>query len=475
MKLNILHTNDLHGHLENWPVISDYLRSTKAYYQTKGEPTLLIDVGDALDTVHPLVESTQGQVMIELFNEVGYDLVTIGNNEGLNFTNAQLDYLYSHATYDVTLANLLDSRTYDYPKWAQPLLYRIIDGKRMAFIGLTAPYATYTLNGYELIDPYDALEEQLRNISRSSDTVDLIVLLSHLGLAEDRIIAKMYPQIDLILGGHTHHVLVHGEEVYQTKLAASGRYGHYVGLIELEFITPRPQRYWKQASRKWEINCSVKTIEQLIESTGLPQTNYYEKLGRQALSEQSIAYTPHHFSATALSGEHSFIQMTLKALSESTDIPIAILSSGLFLSDLPAGVVSDNDLHEALPHPMHIAILTFTGEHLISLLEEMAGQEEDLKFRMITGMGFRGKIFGELVMRGVVYDFDRSEWLHDSRPIMPNKTYQVVTVDHFWFIPFFPTIAKYGSPRLLFPDFLRHITADYLRKNYPIVQRTDEE
>lgn len=475
MKLNILHTNDLHGHLENWPTIREYLKQQKALFEAKDEPVLLVDVGDALDSVHPLVESTQGEIMVDLFNEVGYDIVTIGNNEGLNFTNAQLDYLYSHASYDVTLANLLDSQTYNYPKWAQPLLYRVIEGKRLAFIGLTAPYATYTLNGYELIDPYDALEEQLRNISRSSETVDLIVVLSHLGISEDRMIAKMYPQIDLILGSHTHHVLTQGEEVYQSTLAASGRYGNYVGLVELELLPEQPKRHWKQATKKWKINCSVKTIEQLTSLTGIAQTDYYENIGRQTLKQQPIASTPHGFSATALSGKHSFIEMALKALTEYTDTSLAILSSGLFLSDLPSVIVSNNDLHEALPHPMHIATLTFTGEHLVRLLEEMASQEEDLKFRMISGMGFRGKIFGELVMRGLRYDIERGEWLCQNAPIDDYRTYQIAIVDHYWFIPFFPTIAKYGSPRLLFPDFLRHVVADYLGKIYPLVERIDEE
>lgn len=475
MKLNILHTNDLHGHLENWPTIREYLKQQRAHFEAKGEPTLLIDVGDALDSVHPLVESTQGEIMVDLFNEAGYDIVTIGNNEGLNFTNAQLDYLYARASYDVTLANLLDSQTYNYPQWAQPIVYRVIEGKRLAFIGLTAPYATYTLNGYELIDPYDALEEQLRNLSRSSEIVDLIVVLSHLGLSEDRLIAKMYPQIDLILGSHTHHVLVHGEEVHQSTLAASGRYGHYVGLIELEILPQQRKNRWNLTSKKWKINCSVKTIEQLTDLTGISQTNYYETLGRQILKQEPIAYVPHGFSATNLKGKQSFIELALRALNDYTNTPIAILSSGLFLSDLPSGTISNNDLHEALPHPMHIAILTFSGERLILLLEEMVEQEEDLRFRMISGMGFRGKIFGELVMRGVHYDATQNEWLYQNQSIDKERTYQVAIVDHYWFIPFFPTIAKYGSPQLLFPDFLRHVVADYLRKTYPITERIDKE
>lgn len=468
MKINILHTNDLHGHLENWPIIREYLKLQRAYFTQKQEPFLLVDIGDALDTVHPMVEASQGEIMVDLFNEAGYDIVTIGNNEGLNFTNNQLDYLYSKAEFEVTLANLLDSRTYDYPRWANPLVYREIEGQRIALIGLTAPYATYTLNEYELVDPFAALEQQLRKIQQSNQVVDLIIVLSHLGLKDDRLLAQKFPQIDLIIGGHTHHVLLDGEEVHNSTLAAAGKYGHYVGHIELELLPNNHQSVWEKNKRRWKIECHLATIEQLRDLTEIPISDSFETQGRQILRKQPVAHLPHYLSVGRKQGTHSFIKLALDAICESTHTQIGLLTTGLFLSDLSDGLVTENDLHEALPHSMHLIVMTFTGKHLLQLLEELMSQEDDLRHRLINGMGFRGKIFGEFVFKGVSYDENSKQWFAGEELVEHHKVYRVAAVDHYWFLPFFPTIADYGSPQLLFPAFLRHVVADYLRKYYPL-------
>lgn len=82
-KITILHTNDLHSHLENWPKIRRYLIETRTKLQLEGNQVLVFDLGDAMDRVHPLTEATDGKANVELMNTINYDAVTIGNNEGL--------------------------------------------------------------------------------------------------------------------------------------------------------------------------------------------------------------------------------------------------------------------------------------------------------------------------------------------------------------------------------------------------------
>ena len=112
--------------------------------------------------------------------------------------------------------------------------------------------------------------------------------------------------------------------------------------------------------------------------------------------------------------------------------------------------------------------MTFNGQDLLNLIEEILDQEDDLRNRLISGMGFRGKIFGEFVFKGLTFNVETQEWLTDDGPIESQRTYRIAAVDHYWFLPFFPTIADYGAPELLFPDFIRHSVADYLRKRYPL-------
>lgn len=117
-KITILHTNDLHSHFENWPRIRRYLLQTRKQLNAQADSSVItVDLGDAVDRVHPLTEVTNGQANVELLNQIHYDAVTIGNNEGLTNTHEQLDELYKEANFDVVLANLLDMKTKLMPKW----------------------------------------------------------------------------------------------------------------------------------------------------------------------------------------------------------------------------------------------------------------------------------------------------------------------------------------------------------------------
>lgn len=66
------------------------------------------------------------------------------------------------------------------------------------------------------------------------DEVDVVVILSHLGLSTDRRLAEQIMGIDVILGGHTHHVLEEPLVIGQTVLGAAGKFGQWLGKVVLE-------------------------------------------------------------------------------------------------------------------------------------------------------------------------------------------------------------------------------------------------
>ena len=125
--IHILHTNDIHSHLENWSRISDFLLTKKQQYQQQGDSVFLFDVGDAVDRVHPLTEATMGQANIALMNKIGYTAATIGNNEGIGLSHHQLQHLYDQANFPIILDNLYDQKTHQRPTFVKP--YEIITTK----------------------------------------------------------------------------------------------------------------------------------------------------------------------------------------------------------------------------------------------------------------------------------------------------------------------------------------------------------
>ena len=85
------------------------------------------------------------------------------------------------------------------------------EGTKLGFIGLTAPFPlTYNPNGWT-IKQVEAVLPQL--ITEVAPQCDVLILLSHLGIDTDFMIAANYPEIQVILGSHTHHLFKDGEKL----------------------------------------------------------------------------------------------------------------------------------------------------------------------------------------------------------------------------------------------------------------------
>src|SRR5690606_13832203 len=106
-------------------------------------------------------------------------------------------------------------------------IYKTSKGTKIGVTAATAYYRPlYKLLGWELSEPLSELENQIAELQKQAD---IIIVLSHLGMHDDQKIAENNPRVDLILGGHTHHVFMNGKKVNHTTLCAAGRYGEYIG------------------------------------------------------------------------------------------------------------------------------------------------------------------------------------------------------------------------------------------------------
>lgn len=458
-KIVLLHTNDLHSHLENWPKIRRFIEQKKRENEKKeNTTTITVDLGDFVDRWHPLSEATDGQANVELMNNVGYDAVTIGNNEGVGNAKDQLNHLYDQANFDILLDNLFDKHLLQPPKWAKK--YKIIETPQQTKIGLlalTAPFPlTYSPNGWDIRNPYDILPELVEELRPK---VDILVLMSHLGIQDDRQIAQELPSIDVILGSHTHHLLIDGQIVNGVQLAAAGKYGQYVG--EVHLTVDEHKNIIQKSARAIPTETMTTFIEDEQESQ-----DYLTK-GHELLAAKKVAKLPYDLSVDIFS-EHSFIYEALEAVKYRGQTQGAMLNSGLFLTGLPAGLINQDQLHTALPHPMHLLNVTLKGSDLIRLVLEIEKNRTFLRNYPIRGMGFRGKIFGQVIYSGISYDAVNHQvhWLNQL--IDNERRYTFTTVDHFMFVPFFPTIEIAGENEFLFPEFIRSVVGEYLNAHYPI-------
>ena len=91
-----------------------------------------------------------------------------------------------------------------------------------------------------------------------------------------------------------------------------------------------------------------------------------------------------------------------------------------------------------------------------------------LRYFPIKGLGFRGELFGEICYDGISYDNESQTVYWQGAKVEPQKEYTLATVDHFLYVPFFPTIEIKGRNQVLFPFFIRDVLGQYLKRNYPI-------
>src|SRR5699024_1654510 len=369
-KITILHTNDFHSHFENWPKVRRYLQKTKKELEDQGQTVITVDLGDAMDRVHPLTEATDGKFNIELLNTVEYDALTIGNNEGIGNSHEQLRDLYTKSKAPVVLDNLIDLRTKKRPSWVK--ISKIIKTKNNTKVGLlacTAPFGpTYAMNDWKALDVDQVLPDMVKMLR---PRVDVLVLMSHLGIDMDRYISEKYPECDVILGSHTHHLLEKGEVDGNTLVCAAGKWGRYTGQVSLTFSTEKRQL--------------ISKVAQTIATQDLPEAmgdqneiNSYTKRGKHMLNTQKVAKLSQPYPGSQVK-DSLLMQETLKAVEETTKTTGAVLNAGLLLGDVESGLLTKNELHELLPHPMRMIRVNLTGYNLWRLIREMEKNRRHLR------------------------------------------------------------------------------------------------
>lgn len=256
-KITILHTNDVHSHIDPFPAsdpkypnMGGAARRASVIESIRRENpnVLLLDAGDIFQGT-PYFNYYGGELEFKLMSMMKYDLATLGNHDfdnGLQGFLAQLP----HASFDFVSANydfkntILDGLIKPYKIFIKDGIKIGIFGLGIELQGLVDP-ANYKETVYN--DPLKVAQDMAR-ILRHTEKCDLVICLSHLGFmfnneptkVNDLMLARNTKDIDLIIGGHTHTFLnkpyieknIDGKEVLVNQV---GCYGLNLGKIDFYF------------------------------------------------------------------------------------------------------------------------------------------------------------------------------------------------------------------------------------------------
>ncbi|MEA0553484.1 bifunctional UDP-sugar hydrolase/5'-nucleotidase [Lysinibacillus irui] len=445
-KIHIFHTNDLHSHFKYWPRMQSFVKEMRNSLAKIGETSYLFDVGDHLDRSNIYTEATVGKGNVQLLNDAGYDVVTIGNNEGITLSHEELFHLYDNANFDVVVANVYSS-TGKNPAWMKPYVVLTTEaGTKVGVIAATAMFEVYyqELN-WQMDEPRSTLLQLAHQLRKE---VDIIVCLSHLGITEDELLAEECPEIDVIFGSHTHHVLPTGKLINGVLLTGGGKFGQYTGHLVIEY---------DKKMRK-----IVEKKDTLIHNKDLPivqneqeRVQFFEDEGNRILNTPVFtttkSYNKEWFHYSQLS------DLFAQAILEKSGADCALFNAGIFLDGLPKGTVTALDLHRIFPHPINLCIIELSVAEMKEIY--MQSKNEEWPYIELKGLGFRGVIFGKMLTYGFSMNENR-QLLINGKLADQDHIYKLVTLDLFTFGYFYPSF-KYAKKQYILPEFLRNIMIDY--------------
>ncbi|SPT96308.1 metallophosphoesterase [Lysinibacillus capsici] len=445
-KIHIFHTNDLHSHFKYWPRMQSYVKEMRNKLGNIGETSYLFDVGDHLDRSNIYTEATIGKGNVRLLNEAGYDVVTIGNNEGITLSHEELFHLYDNANFDVVVANVYASHGKK-PAWMKPyVILTTAMGTKIGVIAATAMFEVY----YEELNWHmdDARSTLLRLAHQLREEVDIVVCLSHLGITEDELLADECPEIDVIFGSHTHHVLPEGKVINGVLLTGGGKFGQYTGHLIIEYDK--------------KLRKIVEKKDTLIHNKDLPIVKNEQKVVQFLEDEGNrILDTPVFTTKKAYNKEwfhySQLSDLFAHAILEKSGADCALFNAGIFLDGLPKGIVTALDLHRIFPHPINLCTIELSVAEMKEIY--MQSKNEEWPYIELKGLGFRGVIFGKILTYGFSMNENR-QLLINGKLADQNHIYKLVTLDLFTFGYFYPSF-KYAKKQYILPEFLRNIMIDY--------------
>ena len=218
-KVIIVSTNDTHAAIEVFPQLTTLIDSLRR----TGAPVVLVDAGD-WTTGNPYADlfPRRGAPQIELMNALGYDLATLGNHEFDNGIDT-LALRLSEARFGVISANM-------HTNGSMPGLppYKIIDAGplRLGFLGLITVAEGGHPEGFRSSFGRATFDDPIGTAKKYAcikDSCDILIALSHLGFEKDSMLATAVPQIEMIIGGHSHTILPEGRWI-GGGLAAGGTF-----------------------------------------------------------------------------------------------------------------------------------------------------------------------------------------------------------------------------------------------------------
>ena len=154
LRLHLMWTNDVHGHIAPEPArfmnpafppplgggasAAKYIKAVRERAAADpNEEVLLVDVGDMFQGT-PIGSKTQGTAVIEYFNAMNYDLAVPGNHD-FDMGRDNCERLANMSDFPWVVCNLREEATGEVVDWCEPYLMLDFQGIKIGVVGIITP------------------------------------------------------------------------------------------------------------------------------------------------------------------------------------------------------------------------------------------------------------------------------------------------------------------------------------------------
>lgn len=440
--LTLVGTNDVHGWVmtqeEKFPqgsiryggavAFAGYLKLLRA--ENPGG-VVLVDGGDLFQGTL-MSNLTEGSVVIETFNALGYDAAAIGNHEfdygpvgaashasqpGMDSFGA-LKARIAQAKFPLLSTNIYESNSRLRPAWLPGDGTVIIERKgiKIGIIGLTTPQTpttTLPINvaslrfaalGPEALSAARNLRERGADVviavvhaggrcGETTDPSDLHTCDTETGEVFDMMKGFPYGTLDAVVAGHTHGQI--GHFVNGTPVIESFALGRAFGVIDLS-IDPKTRKLLRERTRirsgipvcetvdEATQSCDVRALRtkaaqvkpvqaswlgQKIEpDTAIAELLWPGEARVAALQNKALGLTVPKSLGRNYEKESALGSFLADSLRTMSRADVALLNPGGLRADLDQGPLKYGAVYEVLPFDNQVATLDVTGDQLVSLV-----------------------------------------------------------------------------------------------------------
>lgn len=455
-ELTILHINDFHSRIE---AINKYdstcsaedegknacfggaARLKTAIEQTRaalaGKNVLTLNAGDNFQG--SLFYTTyKGAAEAEMMNAMGFDAMTVGNHEFDDSEDALSTFL-EKVQFPVVTANVEANAKSKIAGKIKPYIIKEVGGQKIAIIGAVTndtPELSSPGENIKISVDVDAITKAVNEVKAQG--VNKIIALTHIGYPRELAVIAKIPDIDVVVGGHSHTLLSN------TDKSAAGPYptmadnpgGYKVPVVQAASYS----KYLGDLTVVFDDNGVVKSAKGdpiLIDSSFKPDpilAARIKELGGpiEALKHKVVGSTAGPIDGSRDNCRAKECEMGNLVADAMLDrvkdqgIQIAFANGGGLRASIDGGDVSMGEVLTVLPFQNTIATFQLKGEDVKAALENGVSRISDGagRFPQVAGLKYSfdaSKLAGQRITSVEVNENGKFV------PLDPAKTYGVVT------------------------------------------------